>query len=589
MNISEEFIAELKNRNDIEEIVSQYVELHRKGKNLMGLCPFHSERSASFCVYPNNNSFYCFGCGAGGDVITFLRLIEHYDYVETIKYLAERSGMNFEVSSEDDQFHKKKLTIYSMNRDIARFYHECLFADGGENAFTYLKKRNISLRSIKHFGLGYSPKSGMVAVDYLIKKGYNIKDIVLANLAFNFGNSKVKDRFRDRLMFPIIDVRGNVVAFGARTMGDDVPKYLNTSDTPVFKKSSNLFALNFAKNTKDKSLILTEGYMDVVSLHQAGFSNAVAGLGTALTENQVKLISRYADEIVVSYDSDDPGQKAASRAISMLKKSGLKVKVITIPKGKDPDEYLRLQGKDGAIRFKNLIEKSENDVEYRLSKIRSIYDVDLPEGKINYLTEACKILSSCFNSIERDVYASRLSQELNVGKEAVLMQIKKFVKLKFKNQEKKDFKNIEKRISGIDDKINPEKHENLRAAIAEEYLISYIFNNPDKAQYIFSRIRSDEIITTFNRKIFECLKDVISQNKMPDISSAPFRDFSMNEIGRITKIVCGYNSSVITEKSADEYINIILDENKKKKIKNLSEISEIQVKDYIENLKSAKK
>ena len=252
MIISEEFISELKARNDIEEIISSYVDLNRKGKNLMGLCPFHAERTPSFCVYPSNASFYCFGCGAGGDVITFLRLIEHYDYIETVKYLADRCGMNFEIDNQSDEIHRQKMLIYEMNREAAKFYYKSLFSPEGKVALNYLSERKLSSSTITHFGLGYSPKSGYSLVDYLKNKGYNIKDIVMSNLAFSARNSGARDRFRGRLMFPIIDVRGNVIAFGARTLKNEVPKYINTSDTPVFKKSNNLFSLNFAKNSNEK-------------------------------------------------------------------------------------------------------------------------------------------------------------------------------------------------------------------------------------------------------------------------------------------------------------------------------------------------
>ncbi len=283
MVLSDDFIAELKEKIDISEIISEYVDIKRKGKNLMGICPFHAEKTASFCVYPNNGSFYCFGCGVGGDAITFIRLAEHFDYIEAVKYLAERAGMNLELSDEQDALHKKKMLIYKINRDAAKFFHNSLLQPCGKKALEYLKSRHISPKTIRKFGLGYSPSSGYALTDYLKSLGYKDDDIALANLAFENKFSKNKDRFRDRLMFPIIDVRGNVIAFGARTLKNEVPKYINTSDTPVFKKSCNLFALNFAKNSGKKKLILTEGYMDAISLHQSGFSETVAGLGTALT------------------------------------------------------------------------------------------------------------------------------------------------------------------------------------------------------------------------------------------------------------------------------------------------------------------
>lgn len=589
MIISEEFISELKARNDIEEIISSYVDLNRKGKNLMGLCPFHAERTPSFCVYPSNASFYCFGCGAGGDVITFLRLIEHYDYIETVKYLADRCGMNFEIDNQSDEIHKQKMLIYEINREAARFYYKSLFSQEGKEALKYLSERKVTSSTITHFGLGYSPKSGYSLVDYLKKKGYNINDIVMSNLAFSARNSGARDRFRGRLMFPIIDVRGNVIAFGARTLKNEVPKYINTSDTLIFKKSNNLFSLNFAKNSNEKSFILTEGYMDVISLYQAGFSNVVAGLGTALTEGQVKLLSRYTSEVVICYDSDEPGQKAADRAISLLKENGVNIKVMTIPKGKDPDEYIKSQGKNGNIRFKNLVENSKSDIEYKLLKVKSLYDEGPSADKVKYLTESAKILSSCRSPIEREVFAHKLSSEAGINKSAIDIQIEKFSKQKNKIYQKKEFKNLKNVTSGINDKINPDKHNNLRAAVAEEMLISYLINNPDKLGEVLKKIDCNCIITKFNQKVFKCVEKIISEGKEPNLTTLAGFDFTMEEIGRITKIICSYNPSIISSESAEEYIKTILEEKEKNKVKDVDSISKTKVRDYIENLKNIKK
>lgn len=586
MVLSEDFISELKSRNDISEVIGEYVNLQQKGRNLMGLCPFHSERTPSFCVYPSNGSFYCFGCGAGGDVITFLRLMEHYDYMETVQKLAERAGMDFYISEEDNKLHNKKLLIYKINREAAKFYHKCLVANKESKAFKYLKERGIQDKTIVHFGLGYSPSSGYELVDYLKKMGYNSEDIILSDLAFKSRNGKDVDRFRNRLMFPIIDIRGNVIAFGARTMGNDMPKYINTSDTPVFKKSSNLFALNFAKKSGKNNLILTEGYMDVITLHQAGFDNAVAGLGTALTVNQVKLLARNADEIVVSYDSDEPGKKAAAKAIEMLKENNVSVKVITIPKAKDPDEYIRSQGENGKVKFKSLIENSKSDTEYKLSEVKSKYNLENDEDKVKYLTEASKILANSYNSIEREVYAIRLSAEVGVSKSSVMMQIEKYLKQRKKKEQRKEFKNVEKFVSAANDKVNAEKKNNLRAAVAEESLISAVINNPDIAESIFLKIMPDDMITNFNKRVFEVIRELVSNNKMLDISNFSLYNFSFEEIGRITKIICGYNAKMGTKEAIDEYLKVIKEENTKNQFKNVSDVSEENIKEYISSLKN---
>ena len=579
-------MTELKSRIDISEIIGEYVDLQQKGKNLMGLCPFHSERTPSFCVYPANGSFYCFGCGAGGDVITFLRLVEHYDYIEAVKNLAERAGMDFEVSEEDNAIHQKKLLIYKINRDAAKFYHSSLLKECGKEALSYLKKRNVSLKTLKHFGLGYSPSTGYALVDYLKKIGYNSEDIILSDLAFKTRNGKEIDRFRNRLMFPIIDVKGNVIAFGARTMGKDMPKYINTSDTPVFKKSSNLFSLNFAKKSGKNEFILTEGYMDVISLYQAGFDNAVAGLGTALTVNQVKLLARNVDNVVVSYDSDLPGQKAANKAIEMLKDNGLEVKVLSIPKAKDPDEFLQTYGKDGAVKFKNLIENSKNDIEYKLSNVKSSYDLSSPNDKVKYITAACEVLAKCRNSVEREIYAIKISEEANISKDSVMLQINKIIKKNRKKSEKIEFKDIQKTTSALNDNINPEKRNHLRAAIAEESLISYIINNPDVANTIFKSFSPEKMITGFNKRVIGVLKDIVSEGKTMDISTISQYGFSFEEIGRITRIMCSYKPSSGTLNTIEECLKVIEEENEKIKLKDVSSVSEQDVMEYIKNLKN---
>lgn len=588
MVFSEDFISELKEKNDIEEIISEYVNIQRKGKNSVGLCPFHAERTPSFCVYPMNGSFYCFGCGAGGDVITFLRLAEHFDYVEAVKYLAERAGMNIQISDEENEIHAKKLLLYKINRDAAKFFYKNLGTPEGKQAVEYLQSRHISAKTIKHFGIGYSPRSGYALADHLRSLGYKENDIVSANLAVKNSYSKIKDRFKGRLMFPIIDVRGNVIAFGARTLSNEIPKYINTADTPIFKKSSNLFALNFAKNSGQDKLILTEGYMDAISLHQSGFNNAVAGLGTALTPGQVKLLGRHANEVILSYDADEAGQKAAKKAMSMLRESGINVKVLSIPQAKDPDEYIRSNGNDGIIKFKSLIENSLSDTEFKLKNLKNSLDIDSPEGKIKYLTSAAKLLALCENPIERDIYSSKLCEETGINKSSILLQIDKHLKSNIKKNQKKEFKNIAKTTSALNDKINKDKHKNLRAACAEEFILSYIINNPDVTNNIFSKINEDMFVTELNRKIFLSVKSLIEQNNVVDINSISKNGFSLEETGRIAKITCSYKPEMGTPQAVEEYVQTLCEEHQKNNI-TANQNSEIDIKNYIEKLKNTKK
>lgn len=590
MSLTDEFIQELKYKNDIVDVISSYVNLKRRGRNLVGLCPFHSERTPSFNIYPSSGSFYCFGCGAGGDVITFIRLCEKLDYMEAVKFLADKAGMQLPANQEDDVKHKQKMIVYEINRQAARFYHRMLCSDKGKNALDYLRKREIKLSTIKSFGLGYSPNSRYELVNYLRSKGYKDESIIMANLAYKSRRGTVVDRFADRVMYPIIDVRGNVVAFGGRLLGDGKPKYLNTSDTIIFRKSMNLFALNFAKtNVKLGQLILAEGYMDVIALHQAGFKNTVATLGTALTTEQAKIIARYAEEVIIAYDSDEAGQKASNRAINIFRDNGVEVRVISIPKGKDPDEFMRTYGKDGPVRFKKIIDDAKNDVDYRLQKLKNKFDLSNAEDKIKYLTQACKILAELDNYIEREIYIGKLSMEIGIEKVPIILQINKYKKLIEKNNRKKEFKFVREIVSAQNDSVNPEKRTNLRASSAEELLLSYIINNQDKAVKIVSEITSDVFITDFNRRVYISICKLINDGRNLDVTSISEDGFSLDEIGRITKIICSYIVETSTDDTVKECIAVMKQEKQKQRLKDLSKTEISEICDYIDKLREIKK
>ena len=361
MRISDEFLFELRQRCNIEDIVSGYVQLKRRGKNLVGLCPFHNEKTPSFTLYPENGSFYCFGCGAGGEVVSFIRRAENLDFTEAVRFLCDRVGMTMPADGFDDSLAQKRKRIYEMNREAAKFFHECLLGEKGRAALQYYLNRGYTKKTITRFGLGYAPNEWRALLTHLREKGYSYEDAYEANLAQKSEkNGKVSfyDNFRNRVIVPIIDARGNVVAFGGRVLDDSKPKYINTSDTPVYKKSLGVFGLNFAKNSKERSLILVEGYMDAIALHQAGFTNSIACLGTALTGEMAHLLSRYADEILLAYDNDEAGRKATERAIGVFSSIGMKIRVIRLSGGKDPDEILK---KFGAEKMRSLIEGAENE------------------------------------------------------------------------------------------------------------------------------------------------------------------------------------------------------------------------------------
>ena len=563
MPLPDGFIEEIKLKNDVVDVISSYVSLKRRGRNFVGLCPFHGEKTPSFNVYPQSNSFYCFGCGVGGDIITFVEKIENLDYFEAVKFLAQKAGIQMpENNKKEQELSNIKMRIFEVNRESARFFHKCLYSEKGKAALEYLRKRGLSEQIIKKFGLGYSPNSRYELVSYLKSKGFKYEEMVNANLAYARNGANVSARFFDRVMFPIIDLRGNVIAFGGRIMSDQKPKYLNTSDTLAFKKSLNLFSLNFAKADNEGILILVEGYMDVIALYQAGFKNAVATLGTALTAEQARIMSRYAKEVVICYDSDEAGQKAASRAIDLLRPTGVLIKVISVPNGKDPDEFIRSYGKDGAFRFAQLIKNSGNDVEYRLKKVARNYNLDESEGKIAYLKDAVKILTSLDDLIEQEVYVSKLSEKLDVAKDAIMRQVGKEKRKKKKFNEKKQFLQMQQNLSAKNNKVNAEKSDNLRAAMAEEAIIAYIINNPELSAEVFSRISSENFCTSFNKKVFSVLENKFNSQKNIDFSSLT-QEFSREEVSAVAAMLAKEAERLSTKDAVFEYIDVVLFESEK--------------------------
>ena len=411
MAITEEFKQELKSRTDIADVISSYVQLKRSGRNLVGLCPFHNEKSPSFSVSRENGFFYCFGCGAGGDAITFIRRIENLDYVDAVKLLAQRAGMTVPEGPSDNGMGKLKTRILEANREAARFYHRMLYTPEGRQALDYLRGRGLSEKTIIHFGLGYSPRDRFELVNHLKSKGFSGNEIIQANLANQSQKGYPFDRFSDRVMFPIIDLRGNVIGFGGRIMSDIKPKYLNTSDTPVFNKSRNLFALQFAKNKANGQLILVEGYMDVIALHQAGFENAVATLGTSLTQDQAMIIKRYCDEVVICYDADEAGQKATQRAIGILRPTGVKIKILTVPNGKDPDEFIKANGREA---FLKRIESAENSFFYELRMMQREYSMEDPAQRTQFHHAVAAKLCGIEDEIERENYLKEAARRYYV-------------------------------------------------------------------------------------------------------------------------------------------------------------------------------
>lgn len=516
--IPEDIINEIKYRNDIETAVSQYVNLKRRGKNLVGLCPFHSEKTPSFTVYPENGSFYCFGCGVGGDVFTFTGLIENLDYMESIKLLAERSGISLPQDGYDDSMQRLKKKIYDINRDTARFFHSFLMSPGGKWALDYLTGRGLTVKTIKHFGLGAAPDSWDALIHHLKEKGYTESDMLAANVIGKSNRGGFYDRFRKRVMFPIINIRGNIVAFSGRAMpGEDKQggKYVNTADTPVYKKSENLFGINFAKSVCSERVILVEGNMDVISLHQAGFENTVAPLGTAFTTEQANLLSRYTKEIVLMLDADAAGQKAVRRASGLLENTGLSVRVVVIPDGKDPDEYIKKNGKE---RFAALLEGAVSDMEYKLLTAAKDIDLNSEDGRLKYLAAAAEIIAATDDIMTRDIYIGRLSEKYGVSRTALNARIDELRKRKSRQKQKKEITDIIRPKFTKDD-INPERRKSVKGTAAEETLIAVLLKNPDFYKIALDKLPPEKMLTSLNRRIYETIISVLEHGGSLDISA----------------------------------------------------------------------
>ncbi len=537
--ISKETIDQVLMRNDIETLIGSYVSLKRAGSNLRGLCPFHSEKTPSFTVYPADNSFYCFGCGAGGDAITFIRKRENLDYPDAVEFLAQRAGITIVRDEKGPitntpKFDRNKM--FKMNVDAAKYFNRCLFADDpdAKAALAYFTdKRGLSLATIKHFGLGFAPNSFDKFSKYMLAKGYTYDELVAGFLCGKSDKGRYYDAFRNRVMFPIIDVSGNVIAFGGRVMDDSKPKYKNSSDTPVFKKSRNLFALNFARHHCTESLILCEGYMDVIAMHSAGFENAVATLGTAITSEQARMMSRYTKKVIISYDADEAGQKAAMRAVKMLTEVGLDVTILKVPGAKDPDEYIKSFGAD---KFSQVLSQSKSKFDYNLENILSRYDINLPQDKIKALHESEKLISETYSSAERDIYIQNISKIFSVDIASVKADVDRIILKANAARRKEESNRIKQDAIGYSDRVNPDFIKAPAAAKNEEALLGLLLMYPEHRKRVFdqSLVSDEDFFTELNRRIFEYLKNSYfnAEDSQHDIDAV----FTPDECGRITKM-----------------------------------------------------
>jgi len=556
MAFPQSFIDELVARNPIEDVVGQHVVLKRSGANMFGLCPFHGEKTASFSVAPDKGIYYCFGCHKGGGVINFVMELEGLSYPDAVRSLAKRAGMEVPEDEQYQSRYRVQERQWALHKEAARFFHSQLYAPVGKQALEYALGRGLSKGILTTFGVGYAPDSWDSMVKALRGKGYTEEELITSGLVSKSQKTgNIFDRFRDRLMFPIIDVRGNVIGFGGRALKNDkdIAKYLNSPETIIFNKRKNLFGLNLAKKTKANCLILVEGNIDVVSMHQYGFDNAVASLGTSLTEEQAALITRYTEQVVLLYDSDTAGQNATARAIPILEKAGLRVKVLQIEDAKDPDEFLK---KFGADRFKMLLEGSSNRVEYQLNAIRKKYDLSVDDQKIRYVHESAELICTLDSSVQREVYGGRVAEAAGISADAMKMEITKAFK-KRANQEKKRQEKVNLApMQALQPKDKSIRYDNMKSARAEEVVIAQIFREPALLDVCGSLNEGQFSVNLLGRVYAQAKK---RHSLGMEVSLGVLEDISPEEASHLAGI-CQQQAGVVNEDALRDCIKTIANE-----------------------------
>lgn len=568
-----DFIERLKAANPIAEVMGSYVTLKRTGRDFVCLCPFHNEKTPSCHVHPDKEYFHCFGCGAGGDVITFTMKYNNLDYWEAVKLLAERGGVPLpEDSGYDSRRTDTRKRFYEMNKTAARFFYHQLKTPQGKECLDYLmNKRKLTIDTIKKYGMGFAPNSWSALKSYMLSEGFTEEELEQGSLiSRSQRNTKnTFDFFVNRAMFPFIDLAGHIVGFGGRALtADDKRKYLNSKDTLVYSKNRFLFSMNFAKNAavKDKTILLCEGNLDVISLNQAGFQNAVASCGTALTPEQAKLISNYADNVVICYDADGAGQTATARAIKILDETGLKTTIIKMNGAKDPDEYIN---KFGADHFRHLLKKSDGAIDFELEKCKEGVDMDTDVGRSEYMQKVCLVLINIGSSVKQEIYINKIAAEQGVSKNSIKADMEKIISKERRQYSKRDWTRT---ITFADkrDTINPEVNNHRRESAAEAGIIYYLYKNHDACEDILKRLPPDKFVTSFNRRVYESLTNKITD--LQDCSVSSFNgEFSPEEVGKITEILENYSELGVDAKVAEDYINVLLSYKPKEKQEEMSD------------------
>lgn len=557
--IPEEFLDELTSRLDILDVVGRYVQMKKRGGNYFGLCPFHHEKTPSFSVNQDKQIYHCFGCGAGGGVINFIMRVEQLEFVDAVTMLAQMAGIAMPENEQDSARRKRREALWELNTEAARYFRDMLHSPAGSPARDYFEQRKLSSSTIAKFGLGFAPDGWQGLIDAMSRKGFDRTMLAELGLAVAGKNGHYYDRFRNRVMFPIIDVRGKVIGFGGRVMDKSEPKYLNSPESPLFSKGSNLFALNFAKKDTNRTLILAEGYMDVISLHQAGFPIAVASLGTALTPDQAKLMKKYADKVYICYDADGPGQNAANRAIDILKSVDMEIRILRIPGAKDPDEFIKDNGADA---FRALLDQTEGDIVYRLANLRAKTNIATSEGKVKYLKQAASLLASIEEPIEREVYVRRVAQEMDISAASMFSQVDACLR----QAKRKYSRELDRTVQAPKNLIQPAsreiRYENIVSARAEEGVVAILFSETAFVKTARSLgLTGNRFSVPFLGRVFECICRREEEGN-PVTFAAVAAELSADESSQLARIL---SNSLTTEPehSLRDYISTINTENKK--------------------------
>lgn len=592
MPLPNEFIEQVRDANEITSVISSYTSLKRAGRDSVCLCPFHSEKTASCHIYADTQSFYCFGCGAGGDVINFIRLIEHLDYIESVNFLAQRANIPMPEDTRDKTAEAKQKML-EINRQAARFYRDILLSDKGAPGRQYLLQRGLNENTVRKYGLGFAPDSWDTLKSFMLSKGYTEQELLDAALLAakrpqngqqGEGRLHTYDKFRNRVMFPIIDRRGNIIGFGGRTLEPDAPaKYLNSDETLVFHKRSSLFSLNFAKNTKEKFLILCEGYMDVISLNQAGFDNAVATLGTAITPEQARLMRQYCEEVVISYDSDGAGQKATMKAINLLGEAGVDARVLQMTGAKDPDEYVKKYGADG---FRLLLEKSGGAISFELKKLTVGLDMDTPEGKSSYLKKAVGLLASINDKIDRMVYINDTAKLCGLSAGEIEKAVEERRRINYYSAKKSEARELINPAKTKSSDFTPSSRLSAREK-AQRGVIAFMIHSPDMLPKTEKRISLEDFPDEFCRKIYQAVTERIKNGISVDLSSLG-SEFSAQELGKITGMIRENNLLPYQKERLEEYIKVLKEHRDKYGGKAPSELTDEEMREEMEKLRKKK-